>query len=141
MNNILFLNDKLFLFNLVDSPLCSLCKSHTENLEHLFCSCVFTKFLWGFLQSHLRNFISLKDLTPQSALLGFFEDSASNFCLSNHILIIFKTFLFKYRSLNPTSTLLLSKLKQVILMEHSLCYSARSKMKFDDKWKGILSVL
>ena len=141
LNNILFLNDKLFLFNLVESPLCSLCKCHTENLEHFFCSCVFTKSLWGFLQFHLRNFILLKDLTPQSALLGFFEDSAVNFCLSNHLLIIFKTFLFKYRTLNPTPILLLSKIKQVILLERSLCHSASARLKFDAKWRNILSIL
>ena len=94
-----------------------------------------------FLKHHLRNNILLQDLTPQSALLGFFEDSADNFCLSNHILIIFKIFLYKYRDINPTPLLLLSKLKRVILLEQSLCHTVCSRNKFTGKWKDILSIL
>ena len=141
LHNILYLNDRLFRMGLVDSPLCSLCNSYPESIDHLFCSCPITKSLWIFLQLHLRNHVVLNNLTPQSALLGFFDDESDNFCLINHILLIFKIFLFKFRAKNPTPILLLSKLKQAIDLELCLCHSDRTKDRFNAKWKGILSVL
>ena len=39
LNNILYLNEKLFKFKIVDSPLCSLCETESESVLHLFCEC------------------------------------------------------------------------------------------------------
>ena len=38
LNNILYLNERLFKFNIVDSPLCSLCGAYNESIKHLFCT-------------------------------------------------------------------------------------------------------
>ena len=35
LNRIIFTNDKLFKFKLVDSPSCTFCKTNEESLEHL----------------------------------------------------------------------------------------------------------
>ena len=39
LNNILYLNEKLFKFKIAASQLCSLCKLHNETIIHLFTSC------------------------------------------------------------------------------------------------------
>ena len=55
LNNILYLNEKLFKFKIADSPLCSLCKTENESMLHLFCECVVTSNLleqfklWGLI--------------------------------------------------------------------------------------------
>ena len=36
INNILYLNERLYKFNIVDSPLCSLCGAYNESIKHLF---------------------------------------------------------------------------------------------------------
>ena len=36
LNNILYLNQRLYRMNLVESPLCSLCKREVESVSHLF---------------------------------------------------------------------------------------------------------
>ena len=36
LNNILNLNQRLYRMNLVESPLCSLCKREVESISHLF---------------------------------------------------------------------------------------------------------
>ena len=36
LNNILYFNEKLFKFKVVDSPLCSLCETENESVLHLF---------------------------------------------------------------------------------------------------------
>ena len=39
LNNVMFLNERLHKFNVVTSPLCSLCKEKNESVSHLFCYC------------------------------------------------------------------------------------------------------
>ena len=39
LNNTLYLNEHLFKFNIVDSPLCSLCKQENESVIQLFARC------------------------------------------------------------------------------------------------------
>ena len=51
LNNILYLNDRLYKFKAVPSPLCSLCKVESESLIHLFCQCIETRKLWHQLQT------------------------------------------------------------------------------------------
>ena len=43
LNNILYLNEGLFKFNIVDSPLCSLCGAYNKSIKHLFCTCTVTQ--------------------------------------------------------------------------------------------------
>ena len=50
LNNVLYLNEKLFKFKIVSSPLCSFCNSGNETPKHLFYSCNQTKSLWSKLQ-------------------------------------------------------------------------------------------
>ena len=58
LNNILYLNERLFKFNIVDSPLCSLCGAYKESIKHLFCTCTVTQRLWDQLRSWLHKVIS-----------------------------------------------------------------------------------
>ena len=46
LDNVLYLNDKLFNMGYAESPLCSLCKRENETVSHLFCNCTFTQQLW-----------------------------------------------------------------------------------------------
>ena len=140
LNNILFLNKKLFLFGIVDSPLCSLCNLENETPIHLFSECHVSKALWADLTFFLQGHVHLEVLTPQNALLGFTDDSAIHHIV-NHILLIFKIFLYKYRSKNPTFMLLLSKIKNVIEVEKRLCFSDRRRIKFHSKWSKILDII
>ena len=50
LNNVLYLNNMLFRFKKVDSPLCSYCNEEEETLLHLFHSCLKTKQLWNKLR-------------------------------------------------------------------------------------------
>ena len=52
LNNILYLNERLFKFNIVDSPLCSLCGAY-ESIKNLFWAYTVTQRLWDQLRSWL----------------------------------------------------------------------------------------
>ena len=47
LNNTLYLNECFLTFNIVDSPLCSLCKQENESVIHLFAICSETRSLLG----------------------------------------------------------------------------------------------
>ena len=88
--NILFLNKKLYLSGKTKNPLCSYCSTNDETPIHLFCECNSTKFLWLQINRHFHSDFKFLELTPQTAIVGKFNDSVSNIHLINHILLLFK---------------------------------------------------
>ena len=90
LHNISFLNKKQYLFGITKSPLCSYYNTYDEIPIHLFCECDSTKYLWLQLNTHFHSDLTLSVLTPQTAILGLFNDSVSNKSLINHILLLFK---------------------------------------------------
>jgi len=46
LNDIVYTNDKLFRFKMIESPLCSFCQKEDESLEHLLFHCKITKDFW-----------------------------------------------------------------------------------------------
>ena len=81
LNNILYLNERLFKFNIVDSPLCSLCGAYNESIKHLFCTCTVTQRLWDQLRSWLYKAISFPILEPKTVILGLPSETTSNYIL------------------------------------------------------------
>ena len=61
LNNILFLNNRLFKMNIVNSELCSFCEAEPETIIHLLCSCRKVKQLWSSVQQWCTKFFSLPD--------------------------------------------------------------------------------
>ena len=49
INNVLYLNKKLFQFGKTQSPLCSFCHTEAETTLHIFHKCSATKILWNRL--------------------------------------------------------------------------------------------
>ena len=68
LNNILYLNERLFKFNIVDTPLCSLCGAYNESIKHLFCTCAVTQRLWDQLRSWLYKVISIPISEPKTVI-------------------------------------------------------------------------
>ena len=94
LNNILYLNERLFKFNIVDSPLCSLCGAYNESIKHLVCTCTVTQRLWDQVRSWLYEVISFPILEPKKVILGLPSETTSNYILINHIILLFKRFIF-----------------------------------------------
>ena len=107
INNILYLNKKLHIFKKVYSPLCSFCKSNDETTLHIFFECTVTQNLWGQLCLFCRKKLKFPNLTPQSAIFSFLE-SNSNEIRINHILLIFKLYIYMYKCINVENLVLLT---------------------------------
>ena len=100
LNNVLYLNKKLFKFRKSTSPLCPFCKLSDETVLHLFYECNITLNLWNELVLFFKNEFTLFDLTPQAAFLdflGFLNADPKLLLIQNHLLLIFKIFIYNSR--------------------------------------------
>ena len=129
LNNVLFLNKKLFLFKKSNSPLCSFCKEEDETVFHRYFCCPNVRNLWNQLKFYLAEDLTLPPQTLQAAVFGFSEkDNTENVILYNHLFLIFK--LYVYRSREKGLLNVMSLVNQIIKIkkiekENSL-YSEKS---------------
>ena len=128
LNNVLYLNEKLFKFKVVSSILCSFCNWEDETPIHLFHSCNQTNSLWSKLQELLNSEILLPQNTSECFLL--FPDHKENFETINHLHLIFKYYLFKSWD---TRKINLEELKKNIIkiynIEKQICFNDSKKKK------------
>ena len=98
-----FVTKKLHTFGIKPSPLCSLCNLYDEIPYHIFYECDRVKCLWSDIVQCFQNNLILQTLTPQTAIFGFLDSAnndpifENNKCLRNHILLIFKLYVYKSR--------------------------------------------
>ena len=98
INHVLCLKKKLFQFGKAQSPLCSFCHTNAETTPHVFHKCSVAKIFWNqllffFLKQTLTFLIE-----KQTALFGFIIESDNNLnILQNHILLIFKLYIYQSR--------------------------------------------
>ena len=98
LNNILYLNKQLFIFNKKDTKLCSYCKLQDETINHIFVECKFAIKLWSDLRHYCQCSFDIPILNPQSTTFGFFEIDPDLVILLNDILLLYK-YLFVKRLL------------------------------------------
>ena len=122
----------LFRFKKVDSPLCSYCNEEEETPLHLFHSCLKTKQLWNRLRQYFSQFINIPLSTPQSSILGIFDNNQHSE-LINHLLLIFKFYIYSARN---TKQLNFDNLKITIkkIKEIEKELNRSNKLKLLKKW-------
>ena len=139
LHNILYLNEKLFDFRIVTSPECSFCMSEEETVIHLFYHCRHTQLLWNQLTNFFSNCLTLPQITPQSAIFGFLDIVQNIFLITNHLLIIFKNYIYnarKYKVLRLDD--LISIIKEIHDNEKAIAETNQyQKRKYDRKWNAI----
>ena len=97
LNNILYLNNRLYKMTIAASPLCSLCGNDTETILHLFVHCSITQNLWTQMQNWFSSILDIPELTSKIAILGKYPCQGATDVLINHIILMFKTFLYTHR--------------------------------------------
>ena len=97
LNNVFYLNKKLFTFPKLTSLPCPFCKLSDETVLHLFYECDIVQNLWNELDLFFENDFTLFDLTLQAAFLGFLNVDSKLFLIQNHLLLIFKIYIYNSR--------------------------------------------
>ena len=97
LNNVLYLNLKLFQFKVSTTSLSSYYNQHDETVQHLFSKCDEFISLWAEIKLYFANEIRLITLCPQIAILGFTNTDDGCFIAQNLILLIFKFYVVKVK--------------------------------------------
>ena len=118
IQNILYLNNRLFKQGKAENNKCSFCNNFTEDIIHLFSQCSKTKSLWISLKNRIN--LQLSELTPESAYLGFHD---LDDILFNHIHLIFKIAVYTRRAdKNCSIEYILDKIFQIKEIEENLSF-------------------
>ena len=135
LHNTLYLNQKLFLFYKLNTSPCSFCNLEDETVIHLFVHCSKTKRLQCTIIEYFKRNLHIPLLSPPSAIFGFLEADHKVFLILNHLVILFKYYVYVSRSSKALSfeTLLKSIIK-VYKLEKTLSRSDEQKKLFTGKW-------
>ena len=82
----------------MQNPLCVLSVNERTRLSHLFCKCTLTQQLWKKLQAWVRGYLVLPALEPSIVILGVWNTKNENNVLVNHVVLLFKYFIYKNRT-------------------------------------------
>ena len=142
LNNILYLNEKLFKFKIVDSPLCSLCETESESVLHLFCeSAVISNLLQQFkLWVCDVSLFGKIDIDPRTIIFGAWNLNTPDFIPINHMILLFKRYIYLRRQgrHGPNITGLKSFIKNIKTIECQIA-SDKDKLSFHyEKWEKLL---
>ena len=96
LNNVLFLNKKLYNFRITNTALFSFCKTFEETSINIFYDSIEVKSFWEKLQTKFQNTI-LPSLTPQAAILGMTNEASNLYDLLNQIFLVFKYHVYRSR--------------------------------------------
>ena len=140
LHNILYANKMLSKFGKVTSPRCSFYKLHCETIIHLFHDCLIFKELWNQLKSVLSNNLIFLICTPQRAIFGFWDLDTNEHVILNHLLLIFKIYIYKTRTIGYLNiSHILIYIKGIKDTKNKLCdNNAKWRKKFNKRWKNVL---
>ena len=88
----------LFKFGKVTPPLYPICKLHDETIMQLFYDCLIVKSIWNQLKSVLSNNLTFPISMSQSAIFGFWDLETNERLILNHLLLIFKMYIYSART-------------------------------------------
>ena len=112
---------------------------------NMSCACNITKRLWNELKYFVSQYLYTPEITPQSALLGFLNlgNKQQNFLLINHLLLIFKHYLYISRECGAIcfASLKLYLIKIKTIEQNVSPCSNQKKKKCRRKWSGIENIL
>ena len=97
LNNVFYLNKKLFTFWKWTSLLCPFCKLSDETVLHLFYKCNIIQNLWNEVDLFFENNFTLFDLTLQAAFLSFLNVDSKLLLIQIFFLLILKIYIYNSR--------------------------------------------
>ena len=139
LNNVLYLNKKLFHFRITFQSKCSFCELYDETPHHIFYECTYAQNLWNQLRLYLSGKVALPILNPQSAIFGFSDVLDHNYLLVHNLLLIFKYNVYTSRVNNTLSFQNLKcVISQIKYIEETISNNdLNKKRKNSNKWKLI----
>jgi hypothetical protein len=132
LHRIIYFNDKLYLFRLVNNSECDFCKEYIDSIEHRFWQCRISQCLWDNVIQWYNN------LTNEYVNLNYLQ-VVSNICNSELLdfvvlstkYYIYKCFLSKTK---PCMQSLIREIKSLELIEKDIAIRKDKKHIHEKKW-------
>ena len=142
-NRILYTNDKLYIFKLTDTELCSFCTETKETLLHHLWECHFVKTMWIRLKEALNNALQTNiPLQPEVFIFNIYEGEYSG--VVNTCFLLIKQYIYncKCNDKLPSFEQAISYVKYYKNIEISSCfyYSASKAKQTKERWEYISQV-
>ena len=142
LNNTLYLNQRLHAFGKSPTRLCSFCDNHDETPQHIFSDCHYSLRLWNSITFFFNPILNFPSLTPQSALVGFHCKNNSYLMLINHLLLLYKVYVYRSRiNKHLIFENLLTYIKSVFKLEIQSQSCIRSDQYYSIKWDAVRHLL
>ena len=109
--------------------------SADETLIHLFSECLRAQYIWN--QIFFSGYITISDVTPQSVIPGLTDTNTEHFLLTNHLLVIYKCYLYRARDSQNLSFLAFKNNIKIKTLEER----TSEERKFLKNWQIINTVL
>ena len=137
---ILTTNKSAFKINLCDSPLCTFCNEHEEDIVHLLWSCAMVQTLLAEVTEFFNSFSLTLNVNKKYFLLGPYNE---NDLAETIIILHIKHFIYrcKCQKLRLSFNSLLPSLKNMFLVYKQIYKEKNKLQKFDkiwSKWKPVL---
>ena len=115
----------------------SFCHTKEETTFHIFFECCKTQPLWEELRKYFHDVFSLPILSPQTDHFGFLDFSEhEDLFLFNHILLVFKLYLYKTREEKTVHLkMLLINIADVKKIEKKIATTEKKIDRYKKKWK------
>jgi hypothetical protein len=139
----IFLNNILYKWKVVDSPLCTFCHKAEENYEHLFSTCEISSQIWEDVKQYLL-FISVDkvgfevcNFDTVNILLNLVHPKRDHYI--NTFILYIKQYLFRCKCLQkiPCKFEIQYLIKDVVELEFSAAQKLGSLTMFYDKWSSV----
>ena len=119
--------------------MCSLCNSETETMTHPFCHYSKTDQTLNSLTSRCKDCLTPPLLEPITAILGFCDIRDEKSKLINHILTLFKYFIYADRNIKYSVDFHALKLfiSSVQEIEQKMAFKGNGLHQHFSNWKAI----
>jgi len=133
LHRIIYFNDKLYLFKLVNNSECDFCNEYTDSIEHRFWQCRISQRLWNNVVQWYIN------LTNEYVTLNYLH-VVSNMCnseLLDFVVLSTKYYIYKcfLSKTNPSIQSLIREIKSLELIEKDIAIRKDKKHIHEKKWK------
>ena len=105
----------------------------------MFHICRKTQALWSQFSSHLNRHLNLPHITPKSVIFGFLDISSKDFFTANHLLLLFKYYIYNTRDRKHLLfEALVKNIRNIYDIEQNLAdQDPYKKTKLLKKWQSV----
>ena len=138
-HNILYLNEKLYIFNKTDTELCYFCNHQKESQNHFFYDCNVVRRFWEEVFLTFHCIFENINIEEHIVLLGIIDEGKQ---LANLIIILGKQVLYETKMNNGelTINMLKSKIKVIENIEKKIATQKNKMLYHLMKWEKYLNM-